>query len=107
MGGLHLVELQRGLVVILLLQAYEFLFQLGRFLFGAGLSVEVVELVGVVVQVVEFPRVDVAIEVDELPAVRGAHAVVALHAVLGWVLVVMVIHAFAPVFGVLALQQRP
>ena len=87
------------------LQASEFLHQSLGHLLRALLAVEVVELVRVFVEVVEFPGIDVAIEVDEFPAVGGAHAAVALDGMLGGIFVEVVVEAFAPVLGMFAAKE--
>ena len=56
----------------------------------ARLSAEVVQLIGVFQQIVEFPCVNVMIEMYELVSV-SADAVMPLHAVFGRILVEMII----------------
>ena len=91
-------------VIVLLLQGGELLHHALGDALGTGLSVEVVKLVGVVLEVIEFPCVDVVVEVDELVALV-AYAIVTLHRVLGWILVEVVVEGIAPV-GALAFEQR-
>lgn len=94
------------MVIVLLLELDELLHQtLGDSLITL-LSVEIVQLFRVGVQVVEFPLVDVVVEVDEFPSVGSADTIVALHAVLRGVFVIVVVKALTPVFRVLSLQER-
>lgn len=51
LASLHLIELQTVLVVILLLQTDEFLHQALGLLLSAGLAVDVVKFVGIVVEI--------------------------------------------------------
>lgn len=88
---LHFVELQSVLVVVLLLELDKLLHQtLGDSLITL-LSVEIVQLFRVGVQVVEFPFVDVVVEVDEFPSVGSADTIMALHAVLRRIFVIVVV----------------
>lgn len=75
----------------------------GHFLV-ARLAIKVVHFLGVFLEVVEFPLVDVVVEVDELVAL-GAHTIVALHHVLGRILVEVVVERLAPVGRLLAAKQ--
>ena len=65
-------------VVVLFLQYGELLHHTLGDTLGARLTIEVVELVGVVLQVVQLPRVDVIVEVDEL-VTAITDTIVALH----------------------------
>ena len=94
--------LQAYRVIVLLLQIGELLHHTLGDALSARLFVEVVELVGVVLEVVEFPLVNVVIEVDELVALV-AYTVVALHGMLGWILVEVVVEGVAPL-GALAYE---
>ena len=100
--SLRLVLIADG-IIKLLLEFGELLHHTLGDALGAGLSVEVVELVGVVLQVVQLPLVDVVVEVDELVAIV-AYAIVALHGMLGRILIEVVVEGVAPL-GLLALEQ--
>jgi hypothetical protein len=103
---LHIVELQSVLVIVLFLELDKLLHQtLGDSLITL-LSVEIVQLFRVGVQVVKLPFVDVVVEVDEFPSVGSADTIVALHAVLRGIFVIVVVKALTPVFRVLPLQER-
>ena len=92
------------LLAILLLQLHEFLLKLSSNLLCSGLSVDIVELVLVILKVKEFPNT-ILIEVDEFVTL-GAHTKVTLHGMLVGVLIVVVIYTVAVGFPLLALKDR-
>ena len=69
-----------------------------------GIVYEVMEFVGILGEIVEFPGVDV-VEEDEFFG-GGADAVVGLDAVIAWVMVVAVIHGGAPIGWGFATEER-
>ena len=69
-----------------------------------GIVDEVMEFVGILGEIVEFPGVDV-VEEDEFFG-GGADAVVGLDAVIAWVMVVSVIHGGAPIGWGFATEER-
>ena len=71
----------------------------------AGLTIQVSQLIGILLQIVHFPLVPEAVEVHQFVAL-GADAVVARHHMEAWVFVVVIVNAGAPVLGALALEQR-
>ena len=89
---------------ILLLQLHEFLLQLRSDFLCSGLTVDIVELVLVVLKIEEFPN-SILIEVDEFVTL-GADTKMALHSVLIGVLIIMVIYTIAVRLPLLAFEDR-
>ena len=85
-------------VVVLDLQLLKAAVEGALELLHSGLAIEVVEFVGIVLQVEELPLVDVvAIEMDEFVAV-GADAVMSTDIVLCGILIVMIVDRVTPMF---------
>ena len=89
---------------ILLLQLHEHLFQQRSYLLCSGLSVDIVELMLVILKVKEFPNT-IVIEVDEFVTL-GADTKMALHSVLIGVLIIVVIYTIAVRLPLLAFEDR-
>ena len=99
-----LLRQRYGRVGIFFLEFYEALFEALGNLFGAGLSVDVVKLLGIVLEVIEFPHVDVFIEVDECVAIC-TYSIVALYGMLCREFMEMIIKRIAPVLGLLTSKK--
>ena len=91
-------------VGIFFLEFYEALFEALGNLFGAGLPVDVVKLLRIVLEVVEFPHVDVFIEVDECVTIC-TYSVMALHGMLCREFVEMIVKRIAPILGLLTAKE--
>ena len=91
-------------VGIFFLKFYEALFEALGNLLGAGLSVNVVKLLRIVLEVVEFPHVNIFIEMDERVAV-GANTIVALYGMLCGEFMEMIIKRIAPILGLLTSKK--
>ena len=92
-------------VIVLLHGLFEALAHFGGHLFCSGLAVNVVHLLRVVLEVIEFPMVNVVIEVHQRISVR-ADAIVALDGVFGGILVIVIVELVTPVGRVFAAQKR-
>ena len=69
-----------------------------------GLTVKVIHLVGIFLEVVKLPYVDVVVEMDQFITIV-TYAVMTLHGMLGGILVVMIVKGVTPVLRPLAFQQ--
>ena len=92
-------------VVVFDLQAQKFFFQLLCYFFGAFLSVEVMHLCRIVLQVVQFPAVDVVIETNQFVTLCP-HSKMSSYGMLGRIFVEVIIERGTPIVGMFSLEER-
>lgn len=78
----RLLQLLLDRILVLSLEPYQLSLQVSRDLLIARLSIQIVHFCRILLQIVQFPFVNVIIEMDELVTVR-THAIVTLDHMLG------------------------
>lgn len=98
------IEAYSHRVIILFLQLIKLVSHAFHHCLVTGLTVKVIHLVGIFLEVVKLPYVDVVVEMDQFITIV-TYAVMTLHGMLGGILVVMIVKGVTPVLRPLAFQQ--